>query len=438
MNTENLSDILAEIDWTFENADTQYLTHGLHKYPARMIPQIPDGLLTAFESSGFDDGQTILDPFCGSGTTLVESNLHNHSAIGFDINPFACQLSTAKTTQITDWTRVNDAIKDIQDEYDEIDSIDSNSTHFISESDTDVNEGWFPQPQFSQLIQIEKKVDAIENKYGSTVGRLFRIALSNIVREVSFQRNGEFKRYRMPEEKRETHTPDVVSLFDDSLIEVINAVKDFSNEVNSNAQTTVYQSDSRVMDELDTNEVDCVITSPPYGDHRTTVAYGQFSRDLSIIAHNESKDSMLDVDKTGLGGRYDYETTNRIQEYSPALKRTVEELTEVDGRADDAVNFFEDYFAVMKQVGRVVKQGGPIVWVVSNRTMSRQPIPTHLITRELCEHLGFNHVETVPRSIPTKTLPWENAPENEVGNKGELMADENIIIMEAPSEINLS
>lgn len=435
MDYTQLPELLSEVDWTFEDADTQYLTHGLHKYPARMIPQIPDGLLSALETAGFNSNQIVLDPFCGSGTSLVEANLHNHSAIGFDINPFACQLSRAKTTQIDDWDAVTTAVSQLESEYEKITEITTESEAFIEEEETDVNAGWFPQPQFSQLIALEKEIAQIENDYNMDVSRLFRIALSNIVRNVSFQRNGEFKRYRMPEEKRDEHTPDVIGLFQNSLQEVLDAVQEFSDEVNTEFNTEVHQSDSRVMNEIDKNEVDCVITSPPYGDHRTTVAYGQFSRDLSIIAHNETRDSMLDVDKTGLGGRYDYETTDSIQSYSPSLQRTVDALNDVEGRADDALNFFEDYFAVMKQVGRVVKEGGPVVWVVSNRTMSRQPIPTHLITRELCEHLGFTHIKTVPREIPTKTLPWENAPENEIGNKGALMADENIIVMTAPENV---
>lgn len=436
MNSSRLIDCLSEYDWTFEDAETQYLTHGLHKYPARMIPQIPDAILESLEDSDFDDNQIILDPFCGSGTSLVEANLHTHNAIGFDINPFACQLSRAKTTQLDDWDAVEDATDTIESSYEGIQTIEEGSERYVMEEETDVNAGWFPQPQFSQLIALEEEVSKIESEYGENVGRLFRIALSNIVRNVSYQRNGEFKRYRIPEEKRTDHNPNVIALFEDSLTEVLDAVREYSETVDDTVETTVYQSDSREMAELEDNSVDGVITSPPYGDHSTTVAYGQFSRDLSIIAHNETRDSMLDVDKLGLGGRYEYETTDGLSDHSPSLERTITELEEVDGRAEDALDFFEDYFAVMKQVGRVVKEGEPVVWVVSNRTMSRQPIPTHLITEELCEHLGYTHLTTVPREIPTKTLPWENAPENVEGQKGKLMADENIIVMEAPDSIN--
>lgn len=434
MDFSELATTLSNQEWTFDSADTQYLTHGLHSYPARMIPQIPDGLFDAFEEAGrLSEGSTVLDPFCGSGTTLVEAKRHGYDSIGFDINPFACELTRAKTTVLDE--KPVDAIAELQSTYSQFAQIDSDSELFVEEAETDVNEGWFPQPQFSQLVNLAQMIETLGETYGTEVERLLRIALSGIVREVSYQRNGEFKRYRMPEEKRETHTPDVFSLLDKSIDEVFDAVVDFS--AYGGAETTVYQSDSRELSELSDNSIDCVITSPPYGDHRTTVAYGQFSRDLSIIAHNESRQSMLDVDKTGLGGRYEYETTDTIRTHSPSLERTILALEEVDGRSDDALDFFEDYFAVMKQVGRVVRAGQPVVWVVSNRTMSRQLIPTHLITEELCKHLGYEHIATVPREIPTKTLPWENAPENVEGETGDLMADENIIVLAAPESVPL-
>jgi len=47
-------------DWSFSKADTSYLTHGLHEYPARMIPQIAKKLILRYSPvSG-----KILDPFC--------------------------------------------------------------------------------------------------------------------------------------------------------------------------------------------------------------------------------------------------------------------------------------------------------------------------------------------------------------------------------------
>ena len=115
-------------------------------------------------------------------------------------------------------------------------------------------------------------------------------------------------------------------------------------------------------------------------------------------------------------------------------------LREKDGRAEDAMDFVRDYYEVMKEVAKILKPGQPSAWVVANRTMSRVNIPTHLITQELCEHIGYEHEVTLPREIPTKTLPWSNAPENVAGTTGELMASLLVILiirLLLPYSINL-
>lgn len=89
---------LRSVDWDFAEAKTIYLTHGIHPYPAKFIPQIPNALVQELSSVG----ETVIDIFCGSGTTLVESLLLKRHAIGVDANPLACLISTAKTTRLLD------------------------------------------------------------------------------------------------------------------------------------------------------------------------------------------------------------------------------------------------------------------------------------------------------------------------------------------------
>ena len=86
---------LQQIDWDFRDAKTSYLTHGLHPYPAKFIPQIPNALIQEFSSVG----DTIGDIFCGSGTTLVEGLLLKRNVVGVDANPLACLIAAAKTTR---------------------------------------------------------------------------------------------------------------------------------------------------------------------------------------------------------------------------------------------------------------------------------------------------------------------------------------------------
>ncbi len=82
--------------WTFRNVDTKEYTHGYHAYPAMMIPQIARALMEEYAPKG--KFRTVLDPYMGSGTTLVEATVRGVDSIGTDLNPLARMMSKVKTT----------------------------------------------------------------------------------------------------------------------------------------------------------------------------------------------------------------------------------------------------------------------------------------------------------------------------------------------------
>jgi DNA modification methylase len=69
--------------------------HRLHPYLGKFIPQLVEIFLRKY----FRAGETVYDPFCGSGTTLVEANVLNINSIGCDIAAFNCLLSRVKTAE---------------------------------------------------------------------------------------------------------------------------------------------------------------------------------------------------------------------------------------------------------------------------------------------------------------------------------------------------
>ena len=438
----NVTDLDA-IDWTFEGWDTHGYTHGLHPYPARMAPQIVRALLSYYDHEGvISPGDVVYDPFSGSGTTSVEARLAGYNTKANDINPLAKLLTLAKARplpadqlaafheDLLDGLAVD--LREVRERYDA-------GASFPEIEDPAVREGWFPQPQLWELCVIRDRIDDLEadweTDHAADLARFARVALSKTTRKTSYQRNGEFKRYRLAEADRETHDPNVYDSFESELATNVEKMGEYAEVVDHDRSSEVFLADSRTAADIETNSVDIVITSPPYGDHTTTVAYGQFSKDPAIVAWRRSYDEMQRVDKIGLGGAArKLEPLETLEQWSPALAATMETLRDKDGRADDALEFFTDYYAVMEQVGRVLKPGHPVAWVVANRTMSRVNIPTHLITKELCERIGFEQHHLLAREIPTKTLPWENAPENTPGVTGELMANENIVVMTAPDE----
>ena len=87
-----------EIDhsWDFKDANTKDYTHCYHTYPAMMIPQVARRLINNFKPQG--KCSLLLDPYMGSGTSLVEASISGINSIGTDVNPLARLISKVKTT----------------------------------------------------------------------------------------------------------------------------------------------------------------------------------------------------------------------------------------------------------------------------------------------------------------------------------------------------
>lgn len=86
------AEILAEAMDRASREDPDALTHGFHPWPARMHRAIA-GVVIARTTR---EGDRVVDPFCGSGTVLLEAMLANRKSAGVDLNPLAAQLVRVK------------------------------------------------------------------------------------------------------------------------------------------------------------------------------------------------------------------------------------------------------------------------------------------------------------------------------------------------------
>lgn len=93
----SVSQALGAINWDFGDAPPNTGIHAIHPYPAKFIPQIPATLIELLDP---DRQALILDPFCGSGTTLVEAIRLGRNVWGIDLHPLACLISRVKTTPL--------------------------------------------------------------------------------------------------------------------------------------------------------------------------------------------------------------------------------------------------------------------------------------------------------------------------------------------------
>lgn len=88
---------LQAMDWTFGTRSKPPKVESIHPYPAKFIGELPAAFLRALP---VPKGTVVFDPFCGSGTTLVEAQRAGYEAVGVDLNPIACLISRVKTAPL--------------------------------------------------------------------------------------------------------------------------------------------------------------------------------------------------------------------------------------------------------------------------------------------------------------------------------------------------
>ena len=399
--------------WDFVKADTKEYTHCFHNYPAMMIPQIARELLNRY---GTPNGW-LLDPYCGTGTSLVEASMFGMNGTGCDINPLVRLIATAKTTPIP-----LDALERYsQDLIDAIFKVGF-SEDVLSAPIPDVLnlEYWFSEDVTQRLSFLRDRINAVEDE---AVRHFFWIAFSETVRECSYTRNGEFKLYRMPAQKLANFEPDVFGTFQDKLTRNQAGLEAYLGkrkdvEVFVSSRNTANR---ELPENRPPNGFDLIITSPPYSDSQTTVAYGQFSRlSADWIGLKDSRK----VDRISMGGA---RKKSRLAD-SP-VHSAIEEICAADKkRADQVEAFYIDLERSISSVAPLLAKDSIICYVVGNRRVKGVTLPTDAFIIFAFGKHGFSHKETIVRNIPNKRMPKKNSPSNVAGETDITMHEENIVV----------
>ncbi|TET81765.1 MAG: class I SAM-dependent methyltransferase [Candidatus Heimdallarchaeota archaeon] len=278
LNSLNLN--WREIDLP-EKARTKHV-HRLHPYLGKFIPQLVEIFLRKY----FKHGQTVLDPFCGSGTTLVQANELGINSIGFDISEFNVLLTKVKTAKYD----LGIAKKEIHDILEKLrssiqkDNIQLNllkpETYSIEITVTN-NEylnRWFDQKARNELLTYKYLIDKESYKYKI----LMKVILSRSARsarltthfDLDFPKKPQTEPYYCYKHSRICKpTNEAFKFLRRYSLDTIRRLEEYSY-LQTDAKVEVNHADCRV---TDFPLVDGVITSPPYVgliDYHEQHAYG--------------------------------------------------------------------------------------------------------------------------------------------------------------------
>src|SRR3989338_175194 len=404
-----------DYSWDYRGEKTKSHTHGIHTYPAMFIPQVGRRLLETYSK----EGDTVCDIFCGSGSALVESRLIGRNAYGIDLNPLAIFLAHAKTIPINpqkltkEYFALLDRVQKIKDN--EIQRPNFNNIDF-----------WFKDKVIVKLSKLKKAIREIKDK---SIQNFLMVAFSETVRYSSNTKTGEFKLVRVKAEKLEKHDPDVIGIFRKHTEKNIAGMTDFYKDAKKDSWTKIIYGDSSKDNGIKPNSIDCIITSPPYGDSRTTVAYGQFSRlSAQWIDAFDNPNDASGLDNELLGGRATKNLAHLLS--SDYLKESLDKVAKQDeARARDVLSFYIGLNDCLKQAHRILKSKKYFSLVVGNRLVKQVRLPTDFIIAELAEKIGFTCEDIIVRNIPGKRMPIKNSPTNIVGALEETMNKESIVVL---------
>ena len=384
---------------------TRYSVHGLHEYKGKFNPQVARVLLNIF---GAREGTRVLDPFCGSGTTLVESAHLGSEAVGTDLNPLAVFVTNAKIVALS--TPVEQLEFDLNSIVSAISMNKLSSLGPIQTARDKFMSSWFDDEHrrwVEYLIFVIS--DVAENR-----SEIFLSLLSNLLRDYSLQEPSDLRIRRrfspMPTEPIAVAFEKAARKFLSSLSSTQKIIG-----VQPNRCTALLQDVRETASGKDIGLFDIAITSPPYA---TALPYIDTQR-LSLVALGLCEpDEIRLLDGALIGSR---EATTKQKAMIVAEMRSnessiparemsfctslVQDLGPNDGFRRQAVpSLLYRYFVAMQSslsaVLRRMKPGAPYALIVGhNHTIlsgRRRDIDTPSHIASLADHVGWHVEELVP------------------------------------------
>ena len=350
-----------------------------NKYPTRYISAVPRFAINKYSIPG----DSVLDPFCGSGTTAIEAMLLSRNALSIDIDPFARLLIKAKTTVYSeaDFQLIQEVVQFLQDN-----APDPSADYPVPEIPN--IKKWFCERSIVGLSYIKFTIDrlCINN---SNVKDFLYVALAGIIRKVSNADEVSPKPYVSTRYPKTPAEP--LELFFKVEAMYREAIKEFSDATRNNGCQSIILSgnDARTVSTM--HDVDLGVSSPPYINAYDYVRSLKFEDLwLGLADDAQLRNNRRKYIGTEIAGSF-YETYVYASQ-SSTLVPLVENIAKVDNKRAGVVNtYFEDMALNMIAVRDALKQNGRYVIVVGDSNIRGQEIPTAKVLTEIAEKNGFSY-----------------------------------------------
>ena len=405
--------------------DPKYVTHGLHAYKGKFYPQLAKGLINQLR---LPFGARILDPFCGSGTTLLEGHLNGYATYGCDLHPLAARIARAKTSVLeVDPDVLTEVVAAVVEAVEAApERLPVILDQFAPECLEEIGR-WFAEPVAQKLNWLLKVIRSGSN---GAVREFLEVVLSSIIRDVSQQEPTDLRiRYR----KVLLSDADVFGLFKEQLLLQFGRVEKFW-KVRGYAPNPFFRSqavagDNRLKATYDAlglteNSVDLVLTSPPYA---MALPYIDTDRLSLLTLFGLAGSERRPLEQALIGSR-ELTTSNKraleagftkgdvlpreCLQFVRGLHKSLEASADSGFRKQNMPalthRFLMDMDAVFTQLHRLCKPGAEAMVVIGDSKMTIDGEDIRIPSTDLVEVIaiarGFTPVERIDISVTTENL----------------------------------
>jgi DNA modification methylase len=404
--------------------DSTYLTHGIHPYKGKFYPQLVKSLINV---AGLSSGQTLLDVFCGSGTTLLEGYLNGLRTIGCDFNPLAAKIAHVKTQMPTIESDVRERWLEVFLKALDCSTNVATTQQWLDSYNIDAQKeilSWFPASVVEKLAVVGTAIAQVEN---GIVREFLEIVLSSIVRQISQQ---DPRDLRIRRRKPTIEDAPVIELLLENLELQRRKLQHFDSVKSllplSPKTALVWNGDSRELEGysahgVELSSVDAVITSPPYA---TALPYIDTDR-LSILllfGLPARERSSVETDLTGTreinpSNRKRYDSLIAKGDFglieSEVARNIIRLMHEANSkeevgfrRRDRAAllyKYFEDMTGVLQTVDQLLKPSGQAFFVLGNNMTqingNQVEISSTSALKDIASQQGWQFVDEIFISV---------------------------------------
>ena len=363
------------------------LTHLVHTYPAKLLPNIPifflnSGLLNAPNS-------VVYDPFCGTGTVLVEAILSGHRAIGADSNPIARKITRAKTTAHCG-TELRGALNEALQV-----AVDQKPVNFSPV--VDVN-NWFSEHARRSLGQLRSAMNLVKNPI---VREFLEVSFSQCIRKSSLAD----PRMAVPVRRKDANrgVDDVFALFERTALNNIQRLE----RLPESSSPTFVGKDARESLSVTCPSVgyaDMIFTSPPYAGAQKYIRSSSLSLGWLGLAPGNK---LRPLEKLNIGRENLTVEERQISwdKESEKLRTDLNMINQINPlRACIFANYIVDMRDSLQTSLDALRAGGTIVLVIGDNMVCGMPVQTSQHIKEITLQQSCRVVIELVDTIKSRAL----------------------------------